>query len=94
MGRARTLPVLLTPEDRITLQAWEADTTLPRGMARRAQVVLMRDAETPYLTIHAETGMAVPYIPVALKRYRAYGPAGLWPRRRGCPGRPRIDFLP
>jgi hypothetical protein len=43
MGRGRTtsLTLTLTPEEHLTLLAWQRSTTIPAGWARRGRIILL-----------------------------------------------------
>ena len=40
-GRTTALTLHLTPEERLTLLAWQRSTTIPAGWARRGRIILL-----------------------------------------------------
>jgi len=86
-GRPRTFELSLSPVDRATLERHAASRSLPHGLVRRAQIILLSAEGVPNATIAARVGLSAPAVNHWRRRYRAQGLAGLYDAPRS--GRPR-----
>ena len=85
-GRPR-LELKISPEDRTHLESISRSRSLPAGLVRRAQIVLLSAAGVPNTQIAARFKVTNATISFWRKRYRQMGAAGLHGELR--PGRPR-----
>lgn len=86
-GRPQKFETKLTPIEREALQQIAQSRSMPHGVVRRTQMILLSaDGETN-AAIAQRFGVAVPTVAHWRKRYQAHGQAGLYGEQR--PGRPR-----
>ena len=93
-GRRTSLTITLTDEERQTLLAWQRSTTIPAGIARRGQIILLMADRVPISHIAATVGISRRFIYTWVHRFLHEGLAGLAaPReRRPRPSPPhRLD---
>ena len=84
-GRKTSLTISLTPEERQTLLAWQRSTTIPSGVSRRAQMILLVADGVAITDIAATVGISRRFVYKWAQRFLAQGVAGLVDR----PGRGR-----
>ena len=80
-------PVGLTPQGRRELEAWSRSRTLPAGIVRRAQIILMAADGLNNKTIAEKVGLSGSMVGMWRKRFLAQGMVGLYDEPR--PGGPR-----
>ncbi len=80
-GRRTSLTIRLTPEERQTLLAWHRSMTIPAGIARRGQVILLLADQVPISRIAATVGISRRYIYKRVQRFLHEGLAGLADKR-------------
>lgn len=85
MGRHTKLCVVLTPEERQPLEAWQRTTTLPVGLVKRARIILKRSDGATLSEIGRSVGIRRRFVEKWIKRFLAEGMAGLYDK----PGRGR-----
>ena len=76
-GRTTSLTIRLTPAERQTLLAWQRDTAIPAGLARRGRVILLRADGVPITAIAATVGISRRFIYKWARRFLEQGLAGL-----------------
>ena len=87
IGRPKKFETKLTPAEREALQQIAQSRSLPHGVVRRTQMILLSaDGETNS-AIAQRFGVTVPTVAHWRKRYQAHGQVGLYGERRS--GRPR-----
>jgi putative transposase len=79
--------ITVTDDTKKQLQSIASSRTLPFGLVRRAQIILMTADNQPNATISRHLHISVPSICMWRSRYRRYGITGLYDEIR--PGRPR-----
>jgi CRP-like cAMP-binding protein len=91
-GRTTALTIRLTPEERQTLLAWRRSTTIPAGMARRGQILLLLADGVPITDIAAVVGIARRHVYKWVRRFQEEGLAGLTDKSgRGVRRRPYLS---
>ncbi|HRT97103.1 MAG TPA: IS630 family transposase [Planctomycetota bacterium] len=80
-------PLTLSPEERASLTAWASSRSLPHGLVRRAQILLLTADGTPNTAIAAQLQVTPGTVAKWRTRYLAEGIQGLYGEVR--PGRPR-----
>ena len=80
-------PLLLTAQVQEELQTWSRSRTLPHGLVRRAQVILLAAEGLSNKTIGQRVGLSGSMVGMWRKRFLAQGLAGLYDEPR--PGGPR-----
>jgi transposase len=85
-GRKTTLKITLTPAERQTLLAWQRDTTISAGRARRGRLILLIADGVPIATIAATVGISRRFVYKWAQRFLAQGIEGLADK----PGRGRV----
>jgi transposase len=80
-------PLVLSEEEREQLSGIANSRSLPHGLARRAQIVLLAADNVPYHAIADKVGVSPPTVCNWRKRYLKQGMTGLHDEMR--PGRPR-----
>jgi hypothetical protein len=80
-GRRTSLTIRLTPEERQTLLAWQRSMTIPAGIARRGQVILLLADQLPISHIAVTVGISRRYIYKWVQRFLQEGLAGLADKR-------------
>lgn len=81
-GRPTRLHVTLTPQERLTLQAWQRATTIPAGWARRARLILLVAEGQPIIRIARTVGIGRRFVYKWVRRFQAQGVVGLHDQRR------------
>src|SRR5262245_7464016 len=91
-GRKTSLTIILTPEDRQTLMAWQRSITIPAGRARRGRIVLLMADRVPISQLADTIGISRRFVYKWVQRYLQDGIAGLtdkpgrgrrsWPRQQ------------
>ena len=76
-GRTTRLRIVLTPEERATLEAWQRSTTLPAALARRGRILLLLAAGLSITTVAARVGLTRPHVYKWVRRFQAQGIEGL-----------------
>ena len=76
-GRKTSLAIHLTPAERRTLLAWQRATTIPAGLARRGQIILLLADGVPITAIAATVGISRRFIYKWARRFLEQGLAGL-----------------
>ncbi len=76
-GRKTALTVMLAPEERETLMAWQRSTTIPAGRARRGRIILQLADGVPISHIADTVGISRRYVYKWTHRFLAHGVAGL-----------------
>jgi len=86
-GRPKKFETTLSPAEREALQQVAQSRSMPHGVVRRTQIILLSaDGETNS-AIARRFGLSVPTVAHWRKRYQAHGQVGLYGEQR--PGRPR-----
>jgi hypothetical protein len=89
-GRKTALSVQLTPAQRQTLLAWQQETSIPAGLARRARMVLLLSEGMTITDIAITVGISRRFVYKWVQRFLEEGLEGLHdkPRydRRSEPG--------
>ena len=75
-GRTTSLTIRLTPAERQTLLAWQRDTAIPAGLARRGRVILLLADGVPITAIAATVGISRRFIYKWAQRFLEQGLAG------------------
>jgi hypothetical protein len=86
-GRPTRLAVSLTPEERLTLEAWQRTTSLPAGQVRRGRTLLLLDAGMPITRVADAVGISRRCVYKWVARFEAQGVAGLYALPRSGGGR-------
>ena len=86
-GRPKKFETKLTPAEREALQQIAQSRSLPHGVVRRTQMILLSAEGATNSAIARRFGVAVPTVAHWRKRYQAHGQAGLYGEQRS--GRPR-----
>lgn len=86
-GRPRNAEIELSPTDREQLQVIAQSRSLPHGIVRRAQIILLSAQGESNSAIAERFALSVPTIGHWRKRFLAHGVAGLYGEERS--GRPR-----
>jgi hypothetical protein len=81
-----TVLIVITPEEHATLTSWQRTTTMPAGLQRRGQIILLLGQGVPMTQIAVRVGMTRRHIYKWMRRWQAAGLAGL--HSAPC-GRPR-----
>jgi len=89
-GRKTDLVVVLTPEERQTLESWLRSTTICHGQAKRARIILLLADGVPISKIARTVGVGRGPIYKWAKRFRKKRLFGLDDK----PGRGRAPFFP
>ena len=87
IGRPRTFEIALTPETRAQLEDLAHSRSLPAGLVRRAQVILLSATGLANREIGATVQLSGAMVGHWRRRFRASGIAGLYDAPRS--GRPR-----
>jgi CRP-like cAMP-binding protein len=95
-GRRTSLTIRLTAEERQTLLAWQRSMTIPAGIARRGQIILLIADRMPLSHIAATVGISRRFIYKWAQRFVQEGLAGLADKRErrhrtGPPPHDRLD---
>jgi putative transposase len=85
-GRPKT-PLVVTPDERDQLERFTRSTTLPAGLVKRAQIVLLSDEGLTNQAIAQQLRLSMPTVKKWRDRFIACGLEGLYDELR--PGRPR-----
>jgi putative transposase len=85
-GRPKT-PLVVTPAAREQLQSFTRSTTLPAGLVKRGQIVLLSDEGLTNQAIARQLQLTMPTVKKWRDRFIARGIEGLYDELR--PGRPR-----
>ena len=91
-GRKTARTIQRTPEDRVTLLAWQCSTTIPAGRARRGRMILQLADGVPISHIADTVGISRRFVYKWAKRFLHDGLEGLadkpgrgkrqWPRQQ------------
>ena len=76
-GRKTALTVRLTPEERRTLEAWQRDTAIAAGRARRGRILLLMADEVPITDVAATVGISRRHVYKWVQRFLEHGVEGL-----------------
>ena len=76
-GRTTALTLHLTPEERLTLLAWQRSTTIPAGWARRGRIILLVADGVPISHIADTVGINRRFVYKWAKRFLHERIAGL-----------------
>jgi transposase len=88
MGRGRSLPALvLTDEDRATLQGWSRRRKTAQALALRSRIILRGASGLTATALASELGVCIQTVSKWWRRYCDSGPDGLLDEAR--PGQPR-----
>ena len=87
IGRPRKFEIQLSGEERGSLEQIGQSRTMPHGIVRRAQMVLLSSEGQTNSAIARRFRVSVPTVAHWRKRFKAHGLAGLYGEQR--PGRPR-----
>ena len=87
LGRPRRFEIVLTPETRAQLETVAHSRSLPAGLVRRAQVILLSATGTANREIGAAVRLSAAMVGHWRRRFQARGLAGLYDAPRS--GRPR-----
>ena len=90
-GRKLSFQVILTPEERSNLERRCRMTTLPVGMWKRCQAILLLDAKLSEKEVSKRSGLGIRIVRKWGRRFELERIAGLQDRKR--PGRKPV-FLP
>ena len=80
-GRRTSLLIRLTDDERQTLLVWQRSMTIPAGIARRGQVILLMADRVPISHIATTTGISRRYIYKWVQRFLQEGLVGLADKR-------------
>ena len=80
-GRRTSLTIRLTDEERQMLLAWQRSTTIPAGIARRGQIILLMADRVPISHIAATVGISRRYVYKWVQRFLQEGLAGVAEKR-------------
>lgn len=87
--RPTRLSVRLTPEERLTLEAWQRTYTLPAGQVRRGRMLLLLDGGMRITWVAEAVGISRRFVYKWVARFEAHGLEGLYDLpRRAEGGRP------
>ena len=87
IGRPKKFETTLSAIEREALQQIAQSRSMPHGVVRRTQMILLSADGQTNSTIARRFGVSVPTVAHWRKRYQAHGQAGLYGEQR--PGRPR-----
>ena len=87
LGRPKKFETTLSTAERQALQQIALSRSMPHGVVRRTQMILLSADGQTNSTIARRFGVSVPTVAHWRKRYQAHGQAGLYGEQR--PGRPR-----
>jgi DNA invertase Pin-like site-specific DNA recombinase len=76
-GRKTSLTLILTPEERQTLLAWQRSTTIPAGRAKRARIILLLADGMPIVHIAQTVGISRRFVYKWIQRFLQEGVEGL-----------------
>jgi hypothetical protein len=76
-GRKTSLSVQLTPAQRQTLLAWQQDTSIPAGLARRARMLLLLTEGMTITDIAITVGISRRFVYKWVQRFLEKGVEGL-----------------
>ena len=77
-GRATSVNITLTPDERQTLQAWQRSTTLSAGQARRGRILLCLAEGMSISQIAHTVGISRRFVYKWVQRFQARGIDGLY----------------
>ena len=102
-GRTTSLTILLTPEERRTLLAWQRATNIPAGLARRGRILLLLADGMTITDIAATVGMSRRHTYKWIQRFVQEGLEGLQdkprndrriePRQTGLTAQNNVDIV-
>jgi DNA-directed RNA polymerase specialized sigma24 family protein len=81
-GRKTSLTIQLTPAQRQTLLAWQRETTIPAGLARRARMLLLLTEGMTITDIATTVGISSRFIYKWVQRFLEQGLEGLHDKPR------------
>jgi CRP-like cAMP-binding protein len=81
-GRKTSHTIRLTPAEQQTLLAWQRATTIPAGVARRAQIILLLADEVTITDIAAMVGLSRRHTYKWIQRFVQEGLEGLHDKPR------------
>ena len=87
IGRPKKFETTLSAAEREALQQIAQSRSMPHGVVRRTQMILLSADGQTNSAIARRFGLSVPTVAHWRKRYQAHGQAGLYGEQR--PGRPR-----
>lgn len=85
-GRKTGIHVILTPEERTIMLAWQRATTMPVGPVRRARILLLLEDGMSVSEIARVIGINRRYIYKWVQRFLTQGVAGLANQTRAQAG--------
>lgn len=88
-GRKTNLVVDLTPEERVTLEAWQRSTTIRAGTARRGRIILLMAQGASISQVSRTVGIRRRFIYKWVNRFQDQGVTGLTDK----PGRGQNNHL-
>jgi DNA invertase Pin-like site-specific DNA recombinase len=94
--RKTSLTIRLTPAERLTLLTWQRSTSIPAGLARRAQIILLLADGMPITAIAATVGLSRRHVYKWIQRFVQEGLEGLHekPGQRSAPLPPSLREEP
>jgi putative transposase len=87
IGRPKKFEITLSVAERETLQQIAQSRSMPHGVVRRTQMILLSADGQTNAAIARRFGVSVPTVAHWRKRYQSHGQVGLYGEQR--PGRPR-----
>jgi transposase len=90
MARKTNLTLLLSPEERQTLESWQRSTTIRAGLAKRGRIILLLSEGVPISEVSRRVGIRRRFIYKWAKRFQEKRLCGLSDK----PGRGRGPFFP
>jgi hypothetical protein len=76
-GRKTSLSIALTGDCRRELRAWQRSTTIPMGLARRGQIILLLSSGVSVSEVSRTVGMERPHVYKWARRFIQNGIDGL-----------------
>jgi hypothetical protein len=90
MARKTNLTLLVSPEERQTLESWQRSTTIRAGLAKRGRIILLLSEGVSISEISRRVGIRRRFIYKWAKRFQEKRLCGLSDK----PGRGRGPFFP
>jgi transposase-like protein len=76
MARKTNLTLLLSPEERQTLESWQRSTTIRAGLAKRGRIILLLSEGVPISEVSRRGGIRRRFIHKWAKRFQEKGSVG------------------